>query len=434
MTSVQLPTAKVLCSVLAKAEASPTKLGIKSTFLPILQAILPNIYGTATSKPFDSIISKIPSNKNAIVMCSGGLGSVSALWRMLSLSQNLRIYHLEGTCDQDLEMTKRECVKSIALDARSCKGFPLVDDNYKTWIRSLKVPENTKNLSRKSRIAIMIATVCESYGSSELPYLVWGNVQDCKELLQAMEPWGFTHYIPFNDIEDSLFTFCEAENTGDKIRDTYDIASDSLSPSQIFPRNISNLVCSCWENKVDTRVPFMRRSLLETKEKIKIFRPFLAMCSRCSGCIRYMEAWGKLSFEISSIRVGSRNLENREDHRHFENIPTLKREKKRKRGFSEFIADKKDSKDKKKRGKKKKVEEEEEIEEKVVQEEGDDEDEDEEDEEEDINAVILETDDFTQIPEPEEMPDDDEIPPDYEAFDESDLETEKKKKKKKKIM
>ena len=69
------------------------------------------------------------------------------------------------------------------------------------------------------------------------------------------------------------------------------------------------------------------------------------MCSMCDGCKRYMEAWKIISHDIPVISVGTRLLKNREDDRHFENLPTYhNKERVKVRTFSKFISDKKDTK------------------------------------------------------------------------------------------
>jgi len=427
MSQIQLPSAKVLCNVLLQAENSKDKLKIKEAFLPILQAVLPNIYGDFQVAEYDCLLESFPNNKECVVLCSGGLGSTTSLWRVISSSRDPRIFFVEDLFERELELNRRECIKTIAIESKSSTGYQFIDEqSKKTWINSITIPPSAKNLSRKSRIIIIIASMWEFFNNNEncnLPCLIWGNIQDCKIVLQAMSPWGFTHFIPFPDMSTSLFAFCECENISDRLRELNDIRSDNLAPSQVFPRNVSNIVCSCWSNIKDTEYSFTNR-IKDT------YSPFLKMCGKCNGCNRYIETWKNLTIVIPTLRLGTRIIENREDHRHYENIKTLKIEEKIKRGFSEFIADKKDGKDKKKRGKKKKIEEQEtKKDEEEEEEEEDEEEEEEEDEEINENSIILEEEDFANIPEMEENHDED-VEPNYEDFGESDGESSKKNKKK----
>lgn len=178
------------------------------------------------------------------------------------------------------------------------------------------------------------------------------------------------------------------------------------------------------------------------------------MCNFCDGCKRYMDAWKNITNDISTLTIGSRNLKNREDDRHFENLSTFKIKDPIKRMFSEFISEKKDTKvsisfyfvfnilswTEGKKGKKKKIEilpEEEPLEEQIIEQQKEEEEElssssssEEEEEELVINEdelVIL-----TKEIDPDQ-PDEEPIDFSFEDVFDSDEGEEKKQKKRKKI-
>lgn len=81
-----LPSAKDLADTLYQAETKNELLKIKSTFVPIMQCIRPDIYGECRFTEFSTIRSQLNASQ-PLVMMSGGIGSVSALWRVLTFSR-----------------------------------------------------------------------------------------------------------------------------------------------------------------------------------------------------------------------------------------------------------------------------------------------------------------------------------------------------------
>jgi hypothetical protein len=400
---MQIPNSKVLCSVLSKAEQSKTRLNIKADFLPILQSVLPDIYGNPTFPAHDTIQTQFPPDKDIVILLSGGLGSCASLWRLLSSGRDPSIVFIEGLFQKPIELKRRECIKNIMLEGRSSTGTPLMDmDTHTTWLSTLKAPKEAKLLSRKSKIALIISLIWEAYDGNGLPSLIWGNVHDSLDVLQSMKSWGFTHVVPFDN--DNSFVFClsEAENISDTLREKYNVYNLILSPSQIMPKQITNLVCSCQE----------------FKERNNQIGPFASMCLKCSGCSRYFDSWKDIVIDVHCIHVGSL----KDDHRYYTNMPTFREEAKNRIDFSAFIHDKKESKEKKSKRGKKKAEEE-----KVAEE-------DEDVSESEDESPILEEPDFQNIPIVEEdaAADEDAETYDFEdAFEVDEDESEPKKRKRK---
>lgn len=212
-----------------------------------------------------------------------------------------------------------------------------------------------KKLSRKARMAVIIALVYEELGEKDntnLPLLVWGNVHDAKDILEAMKPWGFQHAILFPDRKTSMFCIADSEVISNSIRSMEEVTPGKISSGMVFPRDVSNLVCSCLEKK--------SRSELEEDGGRIVFAPFRQMCWNCSYCKRYHSELEVLQKEVPHIRFGSRSVKSTEDNRHYKNLSTYKKLDKMCVTFSAFINDKKEAKEKRnKRGKKRKRDEDE---------------------------------------------------------------------------
>lgn len=442
----KVPSSRGLCNVLSRAESdNPPR--IRGIFLPLLNSIRPKVYQIEQQRVDKVIVGEeIPRDNRLILLISGGIGSVSVLWRLLIGEYEFQPIFVEGLFERELELVRKECIKRVFLESRKETGFPMVDPVTKRIVlKSIIAPDGASILSRRARLALLTSIACEYIRKMEwdlkTTYILWGNVQDSISVLTAMDLWEVNHCVPMKDIESSLFCLTESENISDVIRERFIQNDYDLSPSAILPRNVTNIVCSCWSNLHDTQQPYRPRVEIEAKNG-PIYQPFLAMCSNCSGCLRYLDAWKRLYSNIS-IRIGSKNLQNRDDDRHYENLPTLREEKKLKRLFSEYIIDRKESKDKRKRGKKKKIEEDEEDDEedkdtkKSAEEDDDDDDEDDEVEEEpeDDNIEIAEEEQDYSIPvhQDEDIMFEDEEEPNFDFdFGDSDGETDRRKKKKKK--
>lgn len=421
-----LPSGQALKEVLGQAENSATPLKIKSAFRPLLQSILPEKYGNYVPGLKSTVVRNIESLSNkVIVMLSGGLGSTTSLWKVLKSELDFEICHVEGMYDKDLDIRRRKLVARILYDGRRSDGYPLTMN--KNIFFSLNAPNGSHKLSRRSRIAIMISLVRKKLvergiNQDEFPTLVWGNVSDCIQVFDATQSWGFRHLICTSDSKSCIFTLAEAETISDSVRELYITKECIISPCEILPKNITNKVCSCWSCQLDTKIPYEPRSKIEERDG-NIYESFLSMCSRCDGCKRYIDAWKKICIQIPKMRIGSWDLQSRDDHRHFENIPTLLIEKKNNKCFSEFILDRKEIKEKR-RGKKKKVEQENEEEDK-------DEEEEELDNVEEMATILLADDKEYNEPIEEQDPIEDDDQSIEFNFEDSDGEKENKKKKRK---
>lgn len=146
---MNLPSSDVLCKVLLNAEKSITPLKIKKDYLPILQAILPEIYGSKEDLLESTTISNSLSSSSPLVLLSGGLGSCASLWRVLTYGRDPSIVFVENLFQANLELKRRNCVANIMLESRTCTGNPLIDmTTNKSWLSSLSSPTDAKKLSR----------------------------------------------------------------------------------------------------------------------------------------------------------------------------------------------------------------------------------------------------------------------------------------------
>jgi hypothetical protein len=67
-------------------------------------------------------------------MCSGGLGSIAALWNIISWGRDASILFVEDLFGGELEKVRVNCIKKTMLEARADGGKPLASDPpFQTW-------------------------------------------------------------------------------------------------------------------------------------------------------------------------------------------------------------------------------------------------------------------------------------------------------------
>ena len=117
---MEIPSSTLLCKVLLKAENSETPLKIKPSYLPILQAILPHIYGESTIECDNNNISNSLNSSSPLVLLSGGLGSTICLWRVLTYGRDPSIVFVENLFNNTLETKRRNCIANIMVFKSIC--------------------------------------------------------------------------------------------------------------------------------------------------------------------------------------------------------------------------------------------------------------------------------------------------------------------------
>jgi hypothetical protein len=373
-----LPPPQILCDILVKIENDGTKnhKTDKDCLLQIFKCLKPNLYGKFVRKGESTVLDSFPEDKDLFVMLSGGLGSTNSLWRVLNSMRDPSIVYVEGLFPPDIDSSRKKCVKTLAIEARSSTGGPLASGPpWKTWLTTYKAPRGAEKLSRKARIAVIIASLHQCLEGKNLPVLVWGSVGDCIDILEATSSWGFTHVVPIIEREKIIFSLAEAESISLMFKEKHGVSDRELSPGACLSPIVTNLVCSCWAAHEGTLTPSRGQS--------GNHKPFANMCGKCKGCDRWLKAWKNVCKVVPGIIVGRRGQVDRDDDRHWSKLPTLRVEGKFKRNFDEWIKEKEEKITKSRLKKKQK---------KAAASTLDDEEEEEEDDEEkkDEEEVIIE--------------------------------------------
>lgn len=255
---------------------------------------------------------QLPFGKDLLLLCSGGLGSVASLWKILANGRDVSILFYENVFKDvdpfNVESNRQNCIEKIAFEARSSSGEPLANsDSFESWITTAQVPKNISSLCRKARIAILIVKTYEvlrSMGDNK-PYVIWGSVGDCRDLFQEMNTiWPLDHVILFDNIEQAIFCLSEARIKSIAMKN-YEREQRVYSLGCRLFEDIFDTVCSCWTDSCD---PIMISSLP---------KPFPSMCGDCSGCERYINGFKNLMTIYPGISLSSVPTN---DLRHWKNL------------------------------------------------------------------------------------------------------------------
>jgi hypothetical protein len=325
-----LPSSSVVCDVLLKAANSITPItNLHGVPVEVLAAVYPEKYQTniPDEKP-DNVSLSLPFGHDLLLLTSGGIGSTASLWKIISSGRDCKLFFAEGLYSKALENVKKKFIKELVTETRGNNGQPLadgsIDSGFQTWLDSSMAPKNAHLLCRKARIVLLTAMAREKFPvSSETPIsLVWGCTYDCRQVFQALQPWGFQHTIPFITHDTALFALSHGEVVTDTLKEKHGVTSRTISPGPMLVPQCLNQVCSCWDHASDTDQAFAPRTEL-------IHKPFLAMCGDCHGCKRWYEAANVLYEKFPHIRFGTKDYGNGDDDRYWENIPSMEKAPKR---------------------------------------------------------------------------------------------------------
>lgn len=395
-------TSKQLYDLCVQIEIKKNNLDVQSLplkYKPLFQVLYPHIYGTY--KNIENFAFKNQLSKNDIIlMYSAGISSTATLWNIINKNREPMLLFIQGTYPEQSEKNRRNSIVKIMTESRADSGKPFTTDYpFKTWLTSFDPPFSLVKLSKSAKMAILLTIVYETVcanSKENKPSIVWGNIHEYKNVFQALDFLELDNICLFKDAESSLFSIAEAEITSNTVLDNHPFDHLEYSCGPVFPRNISSLVCSCWNSTMKTA-----------------WQPFQMMCGDCKGCKRYKIAYEKLTTSLPVITIGKEDQLNDP-----EQLPTFKEEQPRKIEFLENLL--------KKQAQEKEMDENEEEEQEEPEEEEDDDLEQEEEESLDEELDIID----------ENLSDDQEntdLPEELDLSDFEDESTHGRKKKKFKL-
>jgi hypothetical protein len=315
-----LPSSCNVCNILIKAGKTKEPLSdLKGVPVEILSAVYPDIYKSEfkEEKP-ENVTYSLPFGSELVLMASGGLGSTASLWKILSSGRDCKVLFVEGMYDKLLESTRKKFIKELMTEGRGNNGNPLADgsieEGLQTWLDSVIAPVNAHLLPRKARIILLSILAYEKFQSAIS--LVWGATFDCLDVFRALIPWKIQHVLPFSTFDTALFSLSYGEIVTDTLKEKHGVTSRTISPGPMLVSQCLNHVCSCWDNPLDTNEKYQPR-------KEAIHKPFLAMCGKCNGCQRWLEAAELLYEKVPYIRFGTKESGADDDDHHWSTVSTL---------------------------------------------------------------------------------------------------------------
>lgn len=227
---------------------------------------------------FQSLNSLNPE-MDVILLCSGGFFSVSALWKIIEMKRQPIILFIEGLVDEKIEQKQKRVLAKIVLEMRNENGKRLgtfTQKGYKSWVQSVFISGSEKNLKKMrlySRYEMIDVILDFLFKDDHNCYqIIWGNSFKKEFSIFLKNTTKKLHFSCFENEAMSIQCFYDGERKSDKVRYDYRITPEEISPCELFPFRISNLVCGCSE-------------VFSERRKLPESFPFLTYCFQCVDCL-----------------------------------------------------------------------------------------------------------------------------------------------------
>lgn len=259
-----LPSAQTLCDILIKASET-LPLDLKNVPLELISAVYPEKYAHLV-KPIETddsreqtVFNELPYDTDFVAMFSGGIGSTAALWKLVTSGRDFTLMYIEKMFYPEVEAARTVYVKDMVLEGKLSNGHPFQREGNVSLLDSCEAPRNAHLLTRKARVAVIVARVYEhmklwnvqnqGQSGSQAVAFVWGSVFDCTDVFRAMHNWKVKHVILFPNRETALLCVSHGEVVTDNLRDKHRVPALCYAPGPMLIYQCLNRTCSCWGPK-----------------------------------------------------------------------------------------------------------------------------------------------------------------------------------------